>query len=122
MYKRLEIWKESIDLLKEIYSLAEQLPKTEEFNLKIQLKRAMVSVPLNIAEGKCRSTAKDFSHFLNIAAASLDEVDVVITICEELGFFSSAFKSNIEQLHKKNKILTKRINALRKKLVGTNND
>ncbi len=111
MYKKLEIWRESIDLLKDIYMLADKLPKSEDYNLKSQLKRAMVSVPLNIAEGKCRSSSKDFSHFLNIAAASLDEVDVVLTICEELGFLE-----DLTNIHEKNKVLTKRINALRRKL------
>lgn len=117
MYRKLEIWRESIDLLKDVYVLADKLPKSEEYNLKSQLKRAMVSVPLNIAEGKCRASSKDFSHFLNIAAASMDEVDVVLTICEELGFLQ-----NLADIHEKNKVLTKRINALRRKLSEENDE
>lgn len=117
MYRKLEIWRYSIDLLKEVYALADKLPKSEEYNLKSQLKRAMVSVPLNIAEGKCRASSKDFSHFLNIAAASMDEVDVVLTICEELGFLQ-----NLSNIHEKNKVLTKRINALRRKLSEENDE
>ena len=112
MYKKLEIWKESINILKEIYILADKLPKSEEYNLKSQLKRAMVSVPLNIAEGKCRASSKDFAHFLNIAAASLDEVDVVLNICEELDFLK-----NLGDMHNNIKILTRRINTLRNKLL-----
>lgn len=117
MYRKLEIWRDSIDLLKDVYALADKLPKLEEYNLKSQLKRAMVSVPLNIAEGKCRASSKDFSHFLNIAAASMDEVDVVLTICEELGFLQ-----NLANIHEKNKVLTKRINALRRKLSEENDE
>lgn len=117
MYRKLEIWRDSIDLLKEVYALADKLPKSEEYNLKSQLKRAMVSVPLNIAEGKCRASSKDFSHFLNIATASMDEVDVVLTICEELGFLQ-----NLANIHEKNKVLTKRINALRRKLSEENDE
>lgn len=117
MYRKLEIWRDSIELLKEVYILADKLPKSEEYNLKSQLKRAMVSVPLNIAEGKCRASSKDFSHFLNIAAASMDEVDVVLTICEELGFLQ-----NLADIHEKNKVLTKRINALRRKLSEENDE
>ncbi len=117
MYRKLEIWRDSIELLKEVYALADKLPKSEEYNLKSQLKRAMVSVPLNIAEGKCRASSKDFSHFLNIAAASMDEVDVVLTICEELGFLQ-----NLSNIHEKNKVLTKRINALRRKLSEENDE
>ncbi len=117
MYRKLEIWRDSIELLKEVYTLADKLPKSEEYNLKSQLKRAMVSVPLNIAEGKCRASSKDFSHFLNIAAASMDEVDVILTICEELGFLQ-----NLANIHEKNKVLTKRINALRRKLSEENDE
>ena len=117
MYRKLEIWRESIDLLKDVYALSDKLPKSEEYNLKSQLKRAIVSVPLNIAEGKCRASSKDFSHFLNIAAASMDEVDVVLTICEELGFLQ-----NLADIHEKNKVLTKRINALRRKLSEGNDE
>lgn len=117
MYRKLEIWRESIDLLKDVYALADKLPKSEEYNLKSQLKRAIVSVPLNIAEGKCRASSKDFSHFLNIAAASMDEVDVVLTICEELGFLQ-----NLADIHEKNKVLIRRINALRRKLSEGNDE
>ena len=117
MYRKLEIWRDSIELLKEVYALADKLPKSEEYNLKSQLKRAMVSVPLNIAEGKCRASSKDFSHFLNIAAASMDEVDVVLTIFEELGFLQ-----NLSNIHEKNKVLTKRMNALRRKLSEENDE
>ena len=117
MYRKLEIWRDSIDLLKDVYALADKLPKSEECNLKSQLKRAMVSVPLNIAEGKCRASSKDFSHFLNIAATSMDEVDVVLTICEELSFLE-----NLADIHEKNKVLTKRINALRRKLSEENDE
>lgn len=80
MYKKLEIWKEAIDLIKLVYVIVEKLPKTEEFNLKSQLKRAIVSVALNIAGGKNRKTAKDFAHFLNLSAASLAEVDAILCI------------------------------------------
>ena len=111
LYKNLEIWKESVYLIKEIYKIAETLPKSEEYILKLQLKRAVTSVALNIAEGKSRKTPKDFSSFLVIANASLSEVEAIITICEELGYF----KEN-KPIKEKIMILGKRINALRNKL------
>ena len=60
MFKKLEIWQKAVDLIKKIYKYAEILPKSEEYNLKSQIKRAVVSVALNIAEGKSRRTSKDF--------------------------------------------------------------
>ena len=111
MYKNLEIWKESIGLIKIIYSIADDLPKSEDYNLKSQLKRAVISVALNIAEGKNRQSAKDFAHFLNLAVASLCEVEAIISICEEL----ELLKRNNE-LHNKISVLIKRTNSLRTKL------
>lgn len=113
MYKKLEIWQEAIELIKIVYQIVEKLPKTEEFNLKSQLKRAIVSVALNIAEGKNRKTAKDFAHFLNLSSASLAEVDAILCICIELGFL----EENVELSDKIN-ILNKRINAFANKLLS----
>lgn len=86
MYKDLKIWGNSISLIKKVYEYAEKLPNSEEYNLKSQLKRAVVSVALNIAEGKGRKSAKDFAHFLNISSASLAEVEGILLICQELEF------------------------------------
>ena len=61
MYKNLDIWNDAILLIQDIYKVADLLPKSEEFNLKAQMKRAVVSVALNIAEDKTRKSAKDFS-------------------------------------------------------------
>ena len=111
MYKDLEIWHDAIALIKDIYMVAEQLPKTEEYNLKQQIKRAVISVALNIAEGKSRQTAKDFVHFLNISIASLSEVDACLSICEELNFIKED-----KIIHEKCQILSYRINALKSKI------
>lgn len=111
MYRELEVWKGAISLIKEVYNIVETLPKFEEYNLKSQIRRAVISVALNIAEGKNRQTAKDFAHFLNIAVASLGETEACLSICEELEFI----KPN-EELHQKCKILSYRINALKNKI------
>jgi len=84
LYKNLLVWQKSVALIKEIYALADKLPKSEEYNLKQQLKRAVVSVALNVAEGKNRRTAKDFINFLNISGGSLAETEAILTICSEL--------------------------------------
>lgn len=86
LYRDLLVWQKSICLIKEVYAEADKLPKSEEYNLKQQLKRAVVSVSLNIAEGKNRRTAKDFINFLNISKGSLAETEAILIICSELGF------------------------------------
>ena len=88
LYRELKVWNESVALIKEVYVLADRLPKSEDYNLKQQLKRAVVSVALNIAEGKGRRTVKEFSNFLNIAAGSLCEVEAILALCQELGYLT----------------------------------
>jgi len=78
--------------------------------LKQQLKRAVVSVALNIAEGKNRKTSKDFANFLNISVSSLAEVETILTICEELDYlYDNNVYSKIENFGKM-------LNALKSKL------
>ncbi len=107
-YRDLEIWKDSIKLIKKIYKIVNILPKTEEYNLKLQLKRAVTSIALNIAEGKARKSKKEFVNFLTIAFGSLTEVGAILDICIELNYINDDInlKQNIE-------ILSKRINKLR---------
>jgi four helix bundle protein len=116
MCRELEVWHESVTLIKAVYIIAEQLPKSEEFNLKQQLKRAVVSVSLNIAEGKNRRTSKDFCNFLVTASASLAEVDAIIAICAELGYLelNSAISDQMSRLGK-------RLSALRTKISKSGN-
>ena len=103
-----------MDLVIEVYNVAEQMPKSEEYNLKSQIKRAIVSVPLNIAEGKARGSSKDFAHFLNIVSASLTEVEVVIIIAQKLKYLKVC-----ENVMINIKELEKMINSLRSKLLET---
>jgi four helix bundle protein len=70
-HKKLDVWRESIDLVTHIYELTKCFPREEEFGLKSQLRRAAVSVPSNIAEGLTRKTVVDKVRFLNISNGSL---------------------------------------------------
>jgi len=111
LYKNLIVWQNSIELIKDIYKVSESLPKSEEYNLKQQLKRAVISVSLNIAEGKSRRTSKDFGNFLNMSVASLAEVEAILTICEELKYLQ-----NINDIYVKIENLGKMLNSLKTKL------
>lgn len=87
-YHKLIVWQRARELVKLIYQLTESFPKAEEFGLKGQLRRASVSVVLNIVEGYRRSTTKDFLHFLNTADGSLSELEAALEICLDLHFLS----------------------------------
>lgn len=95
-HKKLEVWKKSIDLVKLVYNLTSQIPKEEEYGLKSQLRRASVSVPSNIAEGLTRTTRNNKLHFLNIAQASLSEIDTQTEICKSIKYFSDEQYQTIE--------------------------
>ncbi|WP_295072229.1 four helix bundle protein [Ruminococcus sp.] len=88
-YRELIVWQKSMQLVKAVYALLETLPKKELFALDSQMRRAVVSIPSNIAEGQGRNTAKEFVHFLSIARGSKFELETQILICIELGYFSS---------------------------------
>lgn len=79
--------------------------------MKQQLKRTVVSVALNIAEGKNRKTSKDFANFLNISVSSLAEAETILTICEELDYWY-----NNNDVYSKIENLGKMLNALKSKL------
>ncbi|KFZ44148.1 hypothetical protein KD27_08200 [Smithella sp. D17] len=102
-------------LIKEVYALADKLPKSEEYNLKQQLKRAVVSVSLNVAEGKNRRTAKDFINFLNISSGSLAETEAILMICSELELLHvpEDVLTHIEEL---SKMLNSLITSIRSKI------
>ncbi|MCT8341048.1 four helix bundle protein [Flavobacteriaceae bacterium TK19130] len=72
-YRKLKIWQKSLDLVTEVYSHIGTFPAEETFGLSSQLKRSIVSVPSNIAEGYGREGKQDFLRFLNIAMSSLFE-------------------------------------------------
>ncbi len=79
-HRDLVVWQRAMDLVDHVYDLAERFPAKEKFALSSQLTRAVVSVPANIAEGRARSTAKDFANFLVMARASLMETDTLLTV------------------------------------------
>lgn len=79
-YRELEVWKVSMELVDAVYELTDRFPKSEVFNLTSQLRRAVVSVPSNIAEGWGRENTKDYIRFLLISKGSLMEIEVQLEI------------------------------------------
>jgi len=84
----LRVYQESKLLVKDVYSLLEKFPKFEIYAMGDQLRRAVVSVPSNIAEGSGRSSLKEKMHFLEIAYGSLTETLCQLDIAHDLGYIS----------------------------------
>ena len=85
-YKDLIVWQKAMDLVVEAYRITTRFPTDERFGLTIQIRRAAVSVPSNIAEGQGRGPTQDFIRFLSIARGSLQEVDTQLLLAARLGF------------------------------------
>ena len=104
--ENLQIWKLGVKLAKDVYLLTERFPKREIYGLTDQIRRAAVSIPSNIAEGKGRSTAKDFVHFLNTARGSLYELKTQLYIAREIEYLT---EEDFSSLHKQIENLSHKI-------------
>lgn len=88
-HKELMVWQKSIELVLEIYQLVKLLPREETFGLSDQMRRAVVSIPSNIAEGNGRESDRELLRFLLIAQGSNAEIETQLIICEKLGYISA---------------------------------
>ena len=70
-YEELVVWQKAMELVRLVYQATRRFPVDERFALTDQLRRAVVSIPSNIAEGNDRGSNKDYAHFLSIARGSL---------------------------------------------------
>lgn len=87
-HKKLLVWQEAMQLAKQCYSISGKLPEHEKFGMSSQLRRASVSVALNIAEGAARRTGKEYVYFLYISSGSLSEVETINELMQELDYIS----------------------------------
>jgi four helix bundle protein len=94
-YKNLKFWQRAMDMAQMVFELTKDFPQEERYGLTSQLRRAAVSVPSNIAEGAGRGTNADFKRFLDIANASLNEVETQLLLAERFGLTK---KENIEKI------------------------
>ncbi len=108
-FRKLEIWRQGIEIVKKVYQLSVELPAEEKFGLKSQITRAAISILSNIAEGSSRNSEIEFKRFLEIAQDSLFELETQFIIIEELRFIETdKVTTIIELFHKESKM----INAL----------
>lgn len=85
-YRDLIVWQKSMELVKLTYQAINKLPLEERFALSDQMRRSVVSIPSNIAEGYERKNTKEYIHFLLIASASRAELTTQLEICKMLGY------------------------------------
>jgi len=111
MYENLRIWQEAMELAEIVYKLLKQFPDYEKFDLASQIRRSVVSIPSNIAEGKGRNSDKEFKKFLYIARGSLFELRTQLELARRLNYIK-----NTKEIKNKIISLESMINTLINKL------
>ena len=83
-FRNLIVWQKSHKLALEVYKATDSFPKNEQFGITSQLRRAVLSIPTNIAEGSGRKSKKEYAHFLNIAMGSTHETEYLLEFSKDL--------------------------------------
>jgi four helix bundle protein len=114
-YKDLRVWKQSVDLALEVYRQTQTFPKHELYGLTGQMRRAAVSIPSNIAEGKGRSSDKELVLFLHHSRGSLLELETQLLIARCLTYIEEPqAKALVVRVEDLAKALNALINSLKK--------
>lgn len=112
-FEKLNVWKDAIKLVKNIYEITEHFPEKEKFGLTSQIRRASISISSNLAEGSTRDTKKDKKRFITIAFGSTMEILNQLIVAKELDYISQesylAIRKEIEKVSNK-------LNALKKSI------
>ena len=111
------VWQKALEVGEMVFLMTSELPKSEDYGLTSQLRRASTSVPLNIAEGWGRGSNKSFANFLKIARGSLFEVETILEICFRLDYINN---ETINTLRNEIEQIGKMINSFIKKLDNNN--
>jgi four helix bundle protein len=88
-YRDLEAWKQAMELVEDCYRLTASFPRSELFGLTNQMRRAVISIPANIAEGHSRRETKPYRHHVSIAIGSHGELETYFDLAVRLGFVSA---------------------------------
>ena len=113
-YRKLRVYQQSKKLVLVIYDLLKYFPKEENYALCDQLRRAVISIPSNIAEGISRASRKEQIHFLEISFGSLNEVMCQIEIANELGIISQENLLLVEDYYK---LIAQMLSGLRRSII-----
>jgi four helix bundle protein len=115
-YKDLIAWQKGMDLVEAVYKITETFPKREVYSLTDQIRRAAVSIPSNIAEGRAHYSNREFIHYLRHSRGSLAEVETQLRISVRLHYLPQAeADALLKQTDELGRILSGLINSLRDK-------
>ena len=108
-HKDLEVWKNAVEFVGVIYKATSTFPKEEKYGLTSQIRRSVVSISSNIAEGAARGGNKEFIRFLFISLGSNAELETQLIIAQELGFID---QESFEELNAKTNSIARMLMGL----------
>ncbi len=112
-YKELKVWQQARILVNEVYLITGSFAKEERFGITSQIRRSVISIPLNIAEGAGQETPKDYGRFLDIAIGSAFELETQIILFLDLDMTK---EDDFDEMDAKIKQVQKMIYGLKKSL------
>jgi len=113
-FRKYDVWLDGIEYAVEVYDTTENFPSNERFGLTSQIRRAVVSIPSNVAEGSSRTSDKEFSRFVEISLGSSFELETHLILSQRRRYISTDERDKLLiSLHS----LQRRLNALRTKLL-----
>lgn len=113
-YKQLIVWQKADEFVKLVYLVTKDFPSEEKFGVTSQLRRASLSVPLNIVEGQARASDKDFVRFLVISRASLMESAYLLELSKYFGYLDEDMYNKSESLRREvGYLLSRTISSIR---------
>jgi four helix bundle protein len=113
-FRDLDVWHLGLELAETVYRVTARFPKAELFGLSAQMRRAAVSIPSNIAEGRARNSSREFLHFLSISRGSLAELETQLELAIRLDYTDSELHAARTQ----SDILGKKLNRLQSSIRG----
>ena len=115
-FRKLIVWQKAMELVRKVYQASKNFPSDERYALTDQLRRAVVSIPSNIAEGSGRASNKDYAHFLSIARGSLYETMTQLELAQSLGYIDDT--NDVEGLATE---ISRMLTSLMKKYIPLSN-
>jgi len=114
-FKELKIWQKGFKIAVDSFKLVSAFPREEKFGIAIQITKAAVSIPSNIAEGSSRSSEKDYSRFLEISLGSTFELETQLLIAAAVGYGENDLRNEIlSNVDEEQKMLMSFLNKLNK--------
>jgi four helix bundle protein len=112
-FRNLKVWRLAHEVALDVYKLTQDFPKHEMYGLRSQIRRAVISIPTNVAEGAARGTDQTMRHFVDIALGSASEVEYLLYLSGELAYIAAPEQ---EALTTRLQLLRRMLNALHKRI------